>query len=253
MFYQDIDYDNNGTYDYRGVYFTQYRPINYRSGSSTSDSNQDDNGYSTNTTYWFSYDPIEWNILIESDGEVLILANLILDSQDYYPDHSTSTFSHNGGTGKANNYELSAIREFLNDTFYNTAFNDLQKTLIKETTVVNRASTTGSGTNRYACNNTNDKLFLLSYSEATDSTYGLNSDTARRAKGSDYARCQGLYVSTSISSSGCSSWWLRSPYDMTSSYVNPYHACVIGCDGMSNTFDAVDNTHGVRPACWITL
>ena len=187
MYYQDIDYDNNGIYDYRGVYFTSYRPHYY--SYSSSNSYQDDNGYTRNTVYWFTYDPIEWNILTESSGKALIIANLILDSQDYYPNSSSSSFSHNGGEGYANNYELSNIRKFLNDNFYNTAFNDLQKELIEITEVDNSASSTASSSNGYACNNTNDKMFLLSYKEVT--TY-YTSDSARTAKGSDYAKCQGL-------------------------------------------------------------
>ena len=251
MYYQDIDYDNNGTYDYRGVYFTRYRPYVSSYSSSADFTYQDDNGYSTSTIYWFSYDPIEWNILTESSGKALILANLILDSQEYYPSTSTSSFSHNGGEGYANNYELSTIRKFLNDNFYNTAFNDLQKALIEETTVDNSASSTGSSSNSYACNNTKDKLFLLSCSEVTSSTYGLNSSTARQAKGSDYAKCQGLAVSISSSYLGYSSWWLRSPYSPL--YNKPYIAYDVLSDGSISFNSVFNNYYGVRPACWIKL
>ena len=243
MYYKDVDIDNNGTYDYRGVYFTQYRPS---SSSSTGYTYQDKNGYSTNTIYWFSYDPIEWDILTESSGKALIIANLLLDSQDYYPSSSREVFSHNGGTGYANNYELSAIRKFLNDTFYNTAFNELQKALIETTTVDNSAASTADSSNSYVCNNTNDKMFLLSYKEAT--TYYTDS-TARQAKGSDYAKCQGLVVHNSNDfANGNSSWWLRSPgndYADRAYYVEIFGN--LGCYYVSNAF------HGVRPACWIIL
>ena len=248
MYYKDVDVDNNGTYDYRGVYFTQYRPSNFSESSSVDDSCQYDNGYTTNTIYWFSYDPIEWNILNENDGKAFILADLILDSQDFYPGGSEESFNHNGGTGYVNNYELSAIRKFLNDTFYNTAFTTLQNTIIEETTVDNSASTTESSSNIFEYNNTNDKLLLLSFREATSSTYGLNTTTSRQAMSSDYAKCQGLYVSKSGSDLGCSSWWLRSPnyqyadgtyYVVESGYTDFYY--VYGTD------------FGVRPACWIKL
>ncbi len=245
MYYKDVDIDNNGTYDYRGVYFTQYRPYYYSSRSSIDNTYQDDNGYSTNTIYWFSYDPIEWDILTESSGKALIIANLILDSQDYYQSPaSESSFSHNGGDGYANNYELSAIRKFLNDDFYNTAFNELQKAVIETTTVDNSAASTGQSSNSYACNNTNDKMFLLSYNEAT--TY-YTIGTARQAEGSDYAKCQGLWV---YSSSGNSMWWLRSP-----NYDYAYGVNYVSWGGsMNNNSAAVDSTrHGVRPVCWITL
>ena len=241
MYYKDVDIDNNGTYDYRGVYFTQYRPY-FFSSSSTSDSYQDDNGYSTNTIYWFSYDPIEWDILTESSGKALIIANIILDSQDYYPSSSWSKFSHNGGTGYANNYELSAIRKFLNDNFYNTVFNELQKKFIETTTVDNSDESTGQSSNFYSCNNTNDKMFLLSYKEAT--TY-YTSDEARMAIGSDYAKCQGLSV---YSSNGNSVWRLRSPSNYSTD-----RAYYVYYDGNID-YSGVGSTHyGVRPACWIIL
>ena len=248
MYYQDIDYDNNGTYDYRGVYFTQYRPYRYYHSSSISYSNQNYNGYTTNTIYWFSYDPIEWDILTESSGKSLIIANLILDSQDYYPKLTTSSFSHNGGTGYANNYELSNIRKFLNDNFYNTAFNDLQKALIEITEVDNSVASTGQWSNSNACNNTNDKMFLLSYMEAI--TY--YSSDARTAQGTDYAKCQGLYVYTSpgpYQGNGC--WWLRSPSDNDANAAS--NAYNVNRDGYISYIDVCYTYYGVRPACWITL
>ncbi|MCR5349687.1 MAG: DUF6273 domain-containing protein [Acholeplasmatales bacterium] len=235
MYYKDVDIDNNGTYDYRGVYFTQYRSEYTSSGGTY----QDDNGYSTNTIYWFSYDPIEWDILTESNGKALIIANLILDSQDYYPSSSTSSFSHNGGTGYANNYELSAIRKFLNDNFYNMAFNDLQKALIETTTVDNSAASTGQSSNSYECNNTNDKMFLLSYKEATKY---YTSTIARRAGGSDYAKCQGLWEN------GFSFWWLRSPYG---NYA--HEAYYVDDKGVVGRLNVFFTCVGVRPTCWITL
>lgn len=243
MYYQDIDYDNNGTYDYRGVYFTQHRPYFYTNSSSAGNTYQDDNGYSANTVYWFSYDPIEWDILTESSGKALIIANLILDSQDYYPSSSTSSFSHNGGTGYATNYELSNIRKFLNENFYNTAFNNLQKGIIDTTEVDNSASSTGKSTNIFACNNTNDKVFLLSYVEAT--TY-YASESARQANGTDYAKCQGLYVRTSGSYVGTSFWWLRSPRS-----DNAHYTCSASVD--DGSMYVYCNMYGVRPACWINL
>jgi hypothetical protein len=250
MYYKDVDIDNNGTYDYRGVYFTQYRPSGYSYSSSTENTNQDDNGYLTNTIYWFSYDPIEWDILIDFSGKALIITNILLDSQDYYTNSSYEPFSHNGGTGYANNYELSNIRKWLNDNFYNTAFNELQKSLIETTkvdnsaasTVNNNGPSTANWSNKYACNNTNDKMFLLSYREAT--TY-YKTSTDSQAKGSDYAKCQGLYV---YSSNENSSWWLRS-----SSSVNAYYAYRVTHGGMLNSPKVYCTDCGVRPACWITL
>jgi uncharacterized repeat protein (TIGR02543 family) len=246
MFYQDIDYDNDGINDYRGVYFIQYRPYKAASGlDNADDSHQDENGYTTNTVYWFSYDPIEWNILTESDGKALIIANLILDAQDYYPSQSPSQFSHNDGTGYANNYELSSIRKWLNNDFYNTAFNVFQKAIIKETEQDNSVASTGQTSNDYVCNNTKDKVFLLSCSETA--TY-YEGPTDWLTYGTDYAKVQGLLVYDVADNH--SDWWMRSPYFK-------YGYIAYGISGYADSEFAKFLAHctciGVRPACWIKL
>ena len=229
MWYIDLEYSGE---KYRGVYFTQYRPYYTGNSSSASNSYQDDNDYSTSTVYWFKYEPIKWRILSEANGEALILCEMIIDSQEYYSSNSSYSFSHNGGTGYANNYALSNIRKWLNDTFYNTAFTDLQKQLIVLTTVDNSARSTNpnnnatewnSGTNTCACANTEDYVFLLSLQEVTNSAYGFSScgdfDTARRKQNTDYAKSQGAWTSTSSAYKGNGCWWLRSPPYDTSTHA----------------------------------
>ena len=249
MYYKDVDLDNNGTYDFRGVYISKYRPYMCSYSTGKAASYQDENGYLTKTIYWFSYDPIEWNILSESNDEVLIIANLILDSQEYYSSTSSETtkFEHNGGKGYGNNYELSNIRKFLNDNFYSTAFNDYQKELIKDSFVDNSASSTSNDSNIYACNNTQDKLFLLSYFEAT--TY-FATDLDRQSTGTDYARCQGLRKDDASSSTYLeyNYWWLRSPRD-----TNAYNARYVYDSGYISSRSIGYTNCGVRPACWINL
>ena len=248
MFYQDIDVDSDGTYDYRGVYFTQYRPYMHSCSSSINNTNQEDNGYSRNTIYWFSYEFIEWDILKEENNKALIIANLILDSQDYYPNEFNEIFNHNGGEGYANNYELSNIRKFLNDNFYNIAFNELQKEIIEIIKVDNSTESTSSNSNRYTCNDTNDKMFLLSYMDVKNKLDIIYLFT----QGSDYAKSQGLYVK---SSNGNSYWWLRTPFESLDNYV--YY---IGAGGSENEVGYLFgnrpccyNNCGVRPACQIIL
>ena len=189
MWYIDV---TNGNDKYRGVYFASYRPYCTGYSSSADYTHQDDNGYTVSTVYWFKYEPISWTILSEdtANGTALILCDMIIDSQqfDFY----------------SINYAESTIRGWLNETFYNAAFNDLQKQMIITTTVDNGLS----------WENTQDKIFLLSYQDVTNSNYGFSSDyystddTARQKKTTDYAQAQGAYTSTS--SNGY--WWLRSPY-----------------------------------------
>lgn len=231
MYYIDKEYNGER---YRGVYFTSYRPYSCSSSSSARYSYQDDNGYSTSTVYWFKYEPIAWTVVNEEGGKATLVADLILDSQQY--DYENGSYS--------NNYAESTIRAWLNDTFYNTAFNDLQKAIIQTTEVDNSATSTGYSSNPYACENTYDRIFLMSYVEA--STW-FTSAAARQRQGSDYAKCQGLYVSTSSSYAGNSCLWLRSPnYDSYSArYVNYY--------GYFDYNYVYDTNGGVLPALVIEL
>ncbi|MBQ7769647.1 MAG: hypothetical protein IJ373_00480, partial [Clostridia bacterium] len=214
MWYQDVEY---GGSKYRGVYFSSYRPYCTKNCSS-SQTHQDDNGYATSTLYWFEYECLNWTILDENDGEYFLLCNSIIDSQEYY--HSTSSRTINGKTVYANNYAESNIRRWLNETFYETAFNELQQSLIQTTMVDNSAKSTNpygqdNGVNNNACENTNDKIFLLSTEEVKNSNYGFVSepnagDTVRRRQTSDYAQCQGAYTYSGGSYDGNGQWWLRS-------------------------------------------
>ena len=240
MYYIDIKLDGN---KYRGVYFTRYRPYD-----TTTDSNtyQDNNGYSIKTTYWFKYEKVKWNILKTENGKALIVSDLILDSQDYYYSESlrSDATDYQGNTTTstvyANNYMYSHIREWLNETFYDATFNASEKGIIETTTVDNSAATTSSGSNIYACSNTNDKMFLLSYQDYT--TYSVLSGTTA-LQGTDYAKSQGLYVS-----SGNSYNWLRSPFNV----VN-YRAMRVGNNGNIGNSSVYDTSTGVRAACWINL
>ena len=141
------------------------------------------------------------------------------------------------------------IRKFLNDDFYNTAFNNLQKALIETRTVDNSSTSTGTTiSNSYACGNTQDNMFLLSFIEVHNNDYGFTNDSARIAQGSEYAKCQGLYVYDNNSP-----WWLRSP-----DYQSGMYACRVTTRGnvldSGVATDAVEKTsYGVRPACWINL
>ncbi len=208
MWYIDIMFEGE---KYRGVYFNQYRPHWVDIDSNNDHTNQDENGYYVETIYWFKYEPISWTILDETKG--LLLCDMAIDSQTYDVEQS-------------NNYKYSTIRAWLNDTFYNTAFSTGEKKIIKTTTVDNSARSTNShnnayllnnGVNGYACSNTQDKVFLLSMQEVTNSAYGFNAsfsydDAKRSKKATDYALSQGCFAFDGGVNNGNSFWWLRSPY-----------------------------------------
>lgn len=219
MWYIDIE---KGGEKYRGVYFIDYRSKTTSYICTETYSYQDDNGYDTGTVYWFKYEPIKWQILTESSGKAFLLAKMALDSQEYNP-------------SLKNTYSISTIRTWLNETFYNTAFSDLQKEVIQTTKVDNSTSSGASYTN--------DKIFLLSSNEAT--TY-LTNDTARIRKSTDYAECQGVYCIVNPYQ-GNAYWWLRTPSGST-------NACQVRFDGSVKYSEYTYATNlGVVPALWIVL
>ena len=247
MWYIDEEVDGS---KYRGVYFTSYRPRHCVQGSDKDYSSQKLNEYFESTAYWFKYEVVRWRVLTEIGNRAFLMCNIAIDAQQYYNDYNTTRLI-DGKTVYVNNYAESHIRKWLNETFYNTAFNDLQKAIIGMTSVdnsarsanpFNNATQWNKGKNEYACENTLDKIFLLSEYEVTNPTYGF---TGSALMISDYAKSQGCYREYNDS---CR-WWLRSPY-----YDNYNYARCVDYDGHSNSIEAVSYTsNGIVPAMWITL
>ena len=248
MWYIDEEVDGS---KYRGVYFTSYRPHHCSQGSDKDYSSQKRNGYFESTAYWFKYEVVRWRVLTEIGNRAFLMCNIAIDAQQYYNDNNTRSIDDK--TVYANNYAESHIRKWLNETFYNTAFNDLQKAIIGMTSVDNSARSTNpfnnatqwnKGKNEYACENTLDKIFLLSEYEVTNPTYGF---TGYALMSSDYAKSQGCYQDDDYN--GSCKWWLRSPY-----YDNYNYARRVGYDGRSINIESVGYTgNGIVPAMWITL
>ncbi len=217
MQYADMDTDNDGKNEYRAVKFTQYRPYWTGETSSKSYSYQDENGYEPNKVYYFKYEPLTWRVLDASNG--LIMSENIIDSQAYQNFiyyNGSNYYNSKDCTNYASDWATSSIKKWLNEDFYNTAFTENQKSKILETHNENKSTYSST----YDSADTDDKIFLLSYYDAINSAYGFSSsysvyDTARQMKGTDYAKCQGLYVYNNADSSynGTSWWWLRSPRD----------------------------------------
>lgn len=250
MKYADITYSGA---KYRAVIFTQYRPY-YTGGTSSSDNtHQDDNGYTPNNTYYFKYEPLKWRLLDPATG--LVLCENIIDSQAYSntiyqygtdPYGNTAYWNDAEHTHYANDYATSSIRKWLNDDFYNTAFSASQKANILTSELDNRAYSTSYS--KFDSETTYDKVFLLSWSEMQNTAYGFpantDSSSARRAKGTDYAKCQGLGISLS---NECSYRCLRS----AGSYS--YYTCGVYSDGDLSSYWDVGYTYiGVRPALKIS-
>ena len=259
MYYIDIDKDGDGSYDYRGVYFNSYRARDISYDSGMYNSWQYVNGYELYTTYWFKYEPIKWKVLKSNDNQYTVITDLILDSQEYYSSLNVrnGATDYNGSSNTdsvyANNYKHSNIRKFLNTTFLNSAFTSSEQSSIEtmevdnsyKSTYRNPESTSTPVENPFACENTYDKMTLVSYVDTIPREY-FDSDDALRASATDYAKCQGLHSST------YAKWWMRSPSHVQSDSFGT----VGGTRVFYNTFTGLYATesvqytgNGVRPMC----
>lgn len=202
--------ESNGWYLYEGEYYAKVSASPYRI------SYKFDNGTNiiSGKTYWFKCEPIVWNVLSNTSGEYYIVSSVLLDAHCYY--NSTSSRTIDGQTIYANNYKYSDIRTWLNNDFYNSAF-ALGNSNIQLTNVDNSASTTNMTSNSYTCANTQDKVFLPSYKDYINSSYGFSTSTSsstdtRYCKTTDWARARGAYYYTNSDSYLYNGdYWTRSP------------------------------------------
>lgn len=265
----------NGT-KYLGVQMNDYRA----SGVYSLRSYIMKNGYFTGSVYWFKYEPIKWRILTTSGNSAFIMSDIALDSFSIQPDRKEENrdglfAEYNNSTGVpdgiyANNWEYCFLRRWLNETFYNEVFNNLQKEIIKTMKLDNSARSCNpndypnyygygekAGKNKFAdqCKDTDDKIFLLSLRDITTTAYGFNKDVlakdpARNLQATDFAKLHGAPMNTNDKK--YVTWYTRSPAPANgnqgyATFVHDRHA-----KGAIDSIDLVPDG-GVVPALWITL
>ncbi len=252
MKYADVSMDGN---QYRAVFFSQYRPRESCNISDTTTSAQSYLGYFINTVYWFKFESVKWRVLDSNTG--LLLCEKIIDSQPfnsiYFYDGEgglyDSAFRDESYTIFANNYPESTIREWLNNDFYNIAFNEAEKSRMLKTVCENKCRKPEIDLNLrdviFNCEDTEDYVFLLSQDEACSKAYGFDQrytawDDARKIKGTDYAKSQGL--SLAPISDNNSQWWLRTPGHGSE------RVCYIDEVGYGDDYYCDKTNKGVRPA-----
>ena len=149
---------------------------------------------------YFQYEPIKWRVLsINEDGtDAFVMADEVIDLTHYYEDGSVEI-----------TWEKSDAREWLNNSFITTAFNEKEMSAIKETTVTtadNKWSGEAGG------NDTNDKIYLPSIEEMLETSYGFSGDEkegdTRRIAVTDFAEVGGTPKKPFA---GAMVYWLRSP------------------------------------------
>lgn len=206
--------------------------------------------YIAKRVYRFSYDPIAWRVLKIENGIALCVAESILDASEYFAGDTVRNLC--GKEVYQNNYRHSAIRLWLNGAFFETAFTERERLPIIAASVKNGAETTKCAVNPYACEDTLDKVFLLSFQEAQTL---FCDNRARQKKATEYAKSQDCSeYRTRDEKYNNAVWWLRSPHHK---YCNDIRCVGIGGglgDGGFSTSGAQTHSHeGVVPAIRVRL
>ncbi len=180
--------------------------------------------------------PIEWLVLDVQGNKALLLSRYCLDAKPYDADHWLYF-----------TWVVVSLRAWLNNEFLNAAFIGKEQQAILMSNVDCSA---GWGTDTL---HTQDKLFLLSYSEATRYLRAISEDTTSMillAAPTAYAIGQGALTNSrnkTAEGRGTGSWWLRSVGSRRES------AALVDADGSLSYINAHASTVAVRPALWVNL
>ncbi|MBQ0003213.1 MAG: bacterial Ig-like domain-containing protein [Treponema sp.] len=239
-------------------------------------------GQNKTTSRWFKVMPIKWRVAdneydIDGDtgtatGKLLVAESILTANVPYYEDMDKNR-TIDSKTVYPNNYMHSQIRAYLNGISYNAANESyegkwldkgfLQTAFTSDaidkiiTTKVNNAKEQMSydGTHdmkeEYACDPTDDKIFLLSerevvkYSKEAYSSCGKGNSRIRGT--TDFAKANNAFQDANDGYGGY--WRLRSPY-----YNYSIDALGVFSDGEANFLSTViDTRYGVVPALSISF
>ena len=224
--------------------------------------------------------PIKWRILSIDGSDAFLLADGAVEmgafcSKDedtdslptdkLYWENSEIRSYLNGYTGKEN-----ALKEdFTNDNFLDAAFQDKEQKAILTTTVTADKNPNQGGTDQGA--DTEDKIYCLSATEMTNSSYGFVSDECRRfyntnayvhAGGRIKVKLEEDGVDTSTGSSGVGvgvsasigySWWSRTMgQEYSQQYIYPVISELYGNVYYSGIY-AGSTGFCIRPAMHVDL
>jgi len=219
--------------------------------------------------YWFKVSPILWRVLSVCDGVAVLMSEDVLAAGSIVGGCDTPVRSvrrlpkrHYLITGAYNMYDVSGMRFWLNREFVLAAFSPEEREWILTTKVDNSPASTNERSNRNACPDTEDKVYLLSAAEVKDEQL-WETDLDDRSNiatkyPTDYARAMGAssfsaegfsrWISGRANSKGYAWWWLRSPDAF-------YEDSVKVCDGSrTGIHDALlDRCGGVVPILRVKL
>ena len=191
--------------------------------------------------------PIEWIVLDydETNHKALLISKYGLDAVPYNKEDTAIT------------WEQCSLRAWMNGEFLNRAFSAKEQSAILVTDVDNSAGQGYSEWDTDGGNNTQDRIFLLSYAEA-NKYFGIqhfvvsvsDNNTKSRVAVTAYAIAQGVWISDSNQTADgepAGYWWLRSPGSIL------YYAAYVNCDGSLCSRDVNYDGYVARPALWVDL
>lgn len=215
--------------------------------------------------YYFKVEQIQWDILSNDNDTAFLVSHCILDAMPYSitcVDKTTNVISSssvykksiirmwlNGSSDSdAYNNGIAQLRarNNLNISFLDYAFNMKDLEALLSTKVNNSYSTTNNAGAHHCTGETEDKVFLLSYSDTTNEKYGFSKDSkyidALRIKDTtDFSRAIGVQINGGLYDT-CAEWWLRSP-------VESQTVSIVNYNGNSSSLAFVTNkSYGVAPA-----
>ena len=185
--------------------------------------------------------PIEWLVLDVQGDRALLLSRYGLDTMPYNTEYEDAT------------WEACTLREWLNGEFLNRAFSSEEQKAIRTTAVDNGKSQEYSGWSATGGNDTQDKVFLLSYAEANrylgvtrEAGYNMRSRVSPTA----YANKNSTWTNDRPKTADGEAawwWWLRSPG------MNRIDAASVDIDGSLNNYNVYYGKGLVRPVFWVDL
>ncbi|MBQ9115101.1 MAG: hypothetical protein IJY07_04100 [Clostridia bacterium] len=241
--------NESGYYTYAGVDYAMVTVNEQKAGRRLS------NGLNTekDKNYFFTIDKLRWRVLEVKDGNAFLLCDTVVAKHCFNPTGSYNALGKLNGTQyNSHDYAESALRTYLNDTLYAEIFSLREKQSILETTVLNRPGESAYVATQGMMTSSRDRLFVLSYWEATKDEYNLivEDNFVMATLVSDYNVASGM-ESNRVENSYYSDWWLRTSGSHTNLGNRVTFSGIIGRDTECSV--NLDYACGVRPAMWLKI
>lgn len=166
-------------------------------------------------TYYFLMEPILWKVLQDNgSNNYILISNDVIDA--YYFDLDN------------NEYEESDLREYLNNNFYNYAFDTNEKNSINSSKI----------------DSLEDKIYCLSTNE-----YNTFKPITSKSNPTDYSIANGVYVNN-----GYSTYLLRTKVEGTTKNIYKVDDTgLININGTNSTYYGISAYSGIRPVMKINF